>query len=234
MTTTHAHIARIRTAFANTYLICNGRNSVLIDTGMETPGKTVLQSLSGHGLQPSDIRLIILTHCHYDHARGAAALRAATGAKLLVHEHHAPHLRKGYCRLPKGTNLLIEAWVSMGRAFMPRLAHFPPVEPDVIIDREYGLANLGLDARIIPTPGHTSGSLSVILDGRHAIVGDLVISGRGKSVFPPFADDPATLIRSWKTVIDAGVEYIYPGHGHPFRTEQLNRDFEKRKNKYGY
>ena len=79
----HPDIIRINTAYANTYLIRNGNKSVLVDTGLERSGRIVLQGIADAGLKPSDIRLIILTHPHFDHCNGAAAIRDATGAQVM-------------------------------------------------------------------------------------------------------------------------------------------------------
>lgn len=220
----HPNIIRIKTAFVNNYLIRNGNRSVLIDTGIDISGHRILQAIQSYGLQPSDIRLIILTHAHYDHCKGAAAIKVATGADLLVHKSHEMHLRRGHCRLPRGTSFPVEAWVTLGRIFMPWLSHFRPVEPEVVITQNFDLQYLGLEAKIIHTPGHTDGSLTVILEGKHALVGDTCVGPRGKSVYPPFADDPKTLLQSWKKLLGEGVECLYPGHGSPFGIERLMED----------
>ena len=53
---------------------------------------------------------------------------------------------------------------------------FKPVEPDILIDNDTNLDYLGFAARILPTPGHTPGSLSVITADGEAFVGDLAIN----------------------------------------------------------
>jgi glyoxylase-like metal-dependent hydrolase (beta-lactamase superfamily II) len=227
----HPNIIQIKTAYVNSYLIRNGKDSILVDTGLEKSGKKILQSISNEGLSPSDIKLIILTHPHYDHCMGARAIKNYTGAQILVHRSGESKFRKGHCRLPKGTNFLLEAWTSMGRLFMPWLAYFPSVEPDITIGEEKRLEGYGLDIRIVPTPGHTEGSITVILDEKHAILGDTVVN-HTRTPFPPFADDPKTLINSWKSLIESGIEFIYPGHGNPFRVERLLVEFDKRRKKY--
>jgi glyoxylase-like metal-dependent hydrolase (beta-lactamase superfamily II) len=227
----HDHIIPIPTAYANSYLIKSGNISILIDTGLQRSGKIILKGIAEAGLQPSDIRLIILTHCHYDHCRGARAIQAATGAEMLAHRDDRQKIQRGYCRLPKGTNFPINAWVSMGRIFMPWLAYFPAAEPSIVIHDDYIVEDTVPDIRIIHTPGHTEGSITVILEGRHAIVGDTAV-GHTRTPFPPFAEDPRALLLSWKKLLEMGIEYIYPGHGIPYRAERLKKDFEKRRGNY--
>jgi len=224
----HPDIIPIRTGYANTYLIRNGSRSVLVDTGLQKSGRLILARVAELGLKPSDIRLIILTHPHYDHCMGARALIQATGAQLLVHRAEDSKFRKGYCRLPMGATPLLEAWVGLGRLFMPWLAHFPAVAPDIVIDQATDLGTFGIKGMAVHTPGHSNGSLTVIFEAKHAIAGDTVIGGRKKTTFPPFVDSPKTLLESWKMLIDQGIEYLYPGHGRPFRIEQLKQEYQKR------
>ena len=77
---------------------------------------------------------------------------------------------------------------------------------------------------IIHAPGHTAGSVSVILDGREAIVGDLAMNGfpmRRGAGMPIFGNSEREIKQSWKKLLDAGACVIYPGHGDPFPASQL-------------
>ena len=231
MTGFHPNIIPIKTAYVNSYLFKNGENSLLLDSGIQKSGKIVLEAIRENGLRLKDIRLIILTHPHYDHCMGARAIQAATGAGILVHKDGEADYRRGRRRLPRGTNFLINAWVSMGRIFMPWLANFPAIEPDIVIDTSFSLNEYGIDGEILCTPGHTKGSITVIIEGKHAIVGDTVV-GHTRTPYPPFADDPRQLIASWKLLLDKGIDYIYPGHGAPYRVEKLQAEFEKRSGQF--
>ncbi len=233
MTAFHSNIIKIKTAYVNSWLYKNGSNSVLVDTGKDRSGSKVLEAITNAGLQPSDIKLILLTHPHYDHCMGVPALIKATGAKLIVQKEDEPNYRAGYCRLPRGANLPLEIWVSMGRLFMPWLNNFPKIDPDIIVNGSLDLKEQGIDVRAVHTPGHTDGSLILIVEGRHAIVGDALWGVMKSSVLPPFVDNIKDMIRSWKTIIDEGVEFIYPGHGEPYTIERVKLGFEKHRGKYG-
>lgn len=229
----HPQIIRIRTGYVNAYLFKNGNRSLLVDTGAEKSGKQILRAIEREGLQPSDIRLILLTHPHYDHCRGARKLQRITGAKVVVQKEDETRFRKGHCRFPRGATFLLEAWVSMGRLFLPWLAYFPAIQPDITFQDEWNLKESGIDGIVVHTPGHTRGSLTVIIEGKHAIAGDTVFGVGNRSPFPPFVDDPSGLVCSWKKLIDAGVEYLYPGHGHSYGIDRLSGDFRERRKKYG-
>jgi glyoxylase-like metal-dependent hydrolase (beta-lactamase superfamily II) len=72
------------------------------------------------------------------------------------------------------------------------------------------------------TPGHTAGSLSVLLDSGEAFVGDLAMNKlplRYNPSLPVLADDIEKAKESWKCLLELGVEMVYPGHGQPFSVE---------------
>jgi hydroxyacylglutathione hydrolase len=173
-----------------------------------------------------DIRLIILTHTHYDHCGSLKALKDMTGAKIVVHHNEATCLREGYGGFPKGTTRLTKAISFIGRTMGKRMGGYAPVSPDITISERFGLEEYHTDGYILPTPGHTAGSMSVIILDRYAIVGDTLFNAFRKSVFPPFADDREELLRSSRKLYDTGCTYFYPGHGNPFGRDKLRRSLE--------
>ena len=64
--------------------------------------------------------------------------------------------------------------------------NYRSVDPDVEVDKTFCLNEFGIDAYIIHTPGHSPGSLSVVVDDEVALVGDTVFGVFRGSVFPPF------------------------------------------------
>jgi glyoxylase-like metal-dependent hydrolase (beta-lactamase superfamily II) len=82
----------------------------------------------------------------------------------------------------------------------------------------------GADGHIIYTPGHTDGSVSVLLDSGEAFVGCL-IHNRAPFVFKPglpiYAKDILQLKLSLKMVIDRGAKILYPGHGNPVPVQKI-------------
>jgi glyoxylase-like metal-dependent hydrolase (beta-lactamase superfamily II) len=98
-----------------------------------------------------------------------------------------------------------------------------------IIDADYDLNPFGIEGRVVPTPGHSRGSVSVILESGEAFVGDTgfnVPFVSRKSVFPPWAEDVAVLGESWKKLLLSGARMFYPGHGRPFDREKLRRSLD--------
>jgi hydroxyacylglutathione hydrolase len=214
---------------SNAYLVANGKQAILIDAGMKKKERKILAALERMKLSPDDIQLIILTHTHYDHAGSVKALQQITKAKVLVHKAEASCLEQGYCAFPKGTMWFPKIMSAIGRALNKRVGRYAAVAPDIVISKKFDLQPFGIDGYILPTPGHTAGSLSVVIEGNHAIVGDTLFNIFKHSVFPPYANDQEGLLKSWKALLEIGCEYFYPGHGKPFTRERLQKTYAEKK-----
>jgi hydroxyacylglutathione hydrolase len=214
---------------SNAYVVANGKRAILIDAGMKKKERKILAALERMKLAPRDIQLIILTHTHYDHCGSLKALQQITGAKVLVHKAEASCLEEGYCELPKGTMWFPKIMSAIGNALNKRVGRYAPVTPDILISKKFDLQPFGIDGYILPTPGHTAGSISVIIEEDHAIVGDTLFNIFRHSVFPAYANDQEGLLKSWKKLLEIGCEYFYPGHGKPFTRERLQKTYVEKK-----
>jgi len=96
------------------------------------------------------------------------------------------------------------------------------------VEDELDLATYGVAGRVVHTPGHTAGSVSVILDSGAALVGDTLFHLFPGRVYPPFADLPTQLLESWKTLLASDADLFYPAHGRPVTREQLEKAFGRR------
>ena len=226
-------IVCIRTRRVNVYLVIKGNLGILVDPGARKYLPLVHAAILGNGLELQDIRLIILTHTHYDHVDGLKEISEQTGARILVHKNEAGELANGYTRIPRGTGLLGSTISFLGRTLYPSIASYDPVEADIRIEDRYEIEELGAGSYILHTPGHTHGSISFIAGNEHAFVGDSLFGIMKDSVFPPFADNVPELIRSWQLLADTGCHIFYPGHGRQISRELFLSDLEKFKTKYG-
>ena len=217
----------IRLGITCVYLIPGPAGYLLIDAGLRGKTPVFRRALSRHGIAPRQIRLILVTHVHYDHVGSLKAIRSHCACPVLVHRAEATNLARGRMALPPGTRPLPRALIALARRH-PRLAQgllrFDPVVPDQIIEGPLDLSPYGFDARVLPTPGHTPGSLSVVTASGLAFVGDLAVNylpgGRGP-FYPPFGDSLDTIRKSWCVLGAMGVTRIYPAHGQPFAIHKL-------------
>lgn len=221
-------VIRIPVAYANSFLLKNGSQSVLIDTGIKNHAAYILSKLKRHGLDPSDLALIIQTHTHFDHTGNTAELKKRTGAKVLVHEKEADQLAKGYTRIPDGTIFYSKYISRLGRKIAPSIAAYSPVEPDIVVSEKFDLGEWGINGYVLSTPGHTEGSVSVVIENRAIIAGDCFFPVFPNSIFPPFGNDVALLLKTWKMIFDLDINEIYAGHGPKFSRERGIKDYQKK------
>lgn len=78
-------IFRVKLGLNSTYLI-RGKDVVMIDGGMPKKLKVFKRVLTRLEIHPSEIKLIVLTHSHFDHSGSAQEIRELTGAKIAIHE----------------------------------------------------------------------------------------------------------------------------------------------------
>jgi len=207
------------------YLIA-GVGNILIDAGPPRTGRAILDWIATIPVRPADIQLIVLTHGHPDHVGSAADLRKATGAKIAVHHLDQEWVEKGRLVWPTPAS----TWGGVARLLMypvKPLLRFDGLPVDVVLgDEGLPLADYGISGRIIYTPGHTLGSVSVLLDSGDAFVSCMAHSGlpfRLRPGLPIFADDLPKLRESWKVLLELGAQTIYPAHGGPFSAEVIRR-----------
>ena len=191
----------------------------MIDSGTPNKGKNFVKSLKKLSIKPEDIKLVILTHGHWDHIGSAKEIKEITGAKIAMHQLEKDCLEKSLMLVPPAVNRWghIFAWI-MSR-FMP-LVHIPSTDVDIILgDENFSLVEFGIPGKVIHTPGHSSGSVSALLETGDAFVGDLAMNGfplRLGPGLPIFADDIQKVKESWNLLLDKGANMIYPAHGNPF------------------
>jgi hydroxyacylglutathione hydrolase len=219
-------IVQIRTSTSNNYLVIGDR-PIIVDTGTQAAVAPTLKALAQAGISPRDVALIVLTHGHGDHAGGAAALREATGAPVLLHRNDAAMVRAGQNGIMHTTRLSARLWKRL-------IVHpFAAFNPDILIgETPFSLRSYGVDGMVVPTPGHTAGSVSVRLDSGEAIIGDVLMGGYMGGMLAPrlprvhyFYEDMQALYASRQVVLRWPVTRLYVGHGGPLDIRAAQRRF---------
>jgi glyoxylase-like metal-dependent hydrolase (beta-lactamase superfamily II) len=213
--------------FNHMYLVQQGENAVLIDTGNPGQADAIVRQLAEHDVTPDNVRLILITHGHTDHFGSAAALQARLDAPVAVHAADADALRRG---IHQPDSLTPSHWLTkllMRLPFDATAESIPSLEPDLIFENGWRLDEVGIDADVIPTPGHTPGAISVLLDGGEAIVGDLVAADPGtlfRRPGPPYV--AWNLEWNWtslRALMDRRPHTVYTTHGGPFEAKAIHR-----------
>lgn len=207
---------------------------LLIDAGWSGKGEAFKKELSLLGIEPEQIKYILLTHHHHDHAAIVQELKTLTNAKLIVHERQIPYIEAG---MTNNKSIKQYNWVLwlIDKLTKPFINYeYPPISidnSDIIIDTDTDdntLRSIGICGKIISTPGHSRDSISVLLDNETAYVGDLVMNmGNmrliGKAPFPIEAEDFEQVKLSMKKLIDLGGVRFYPSHGKMIDKEMIER-----------
>lgn len=175
----------------NTYLISSGPRALVVDPGYDA-AKVVLARAESSDLE---IAAIVNTHGHWDHATDDARLMRATGAPLYIHDRDAEMVKSPTTSLSLPFTL-------------------EPATPSNLM-RDGDVLNLGAHQfRVIHTPGHTPGSICLIVESERVLItGDTLFEGTyGRYDLP--GGDAEALYESLRRLRNLDADYrVYPGHG---------------------
>ncbi|GAB4581215.1 MAG: MBL fold metallo-hydrolase [Anaerolineales bacterium] len=205
--------------------LLRGERTIFIDGGAAGGLREFTQGLEKLRVNPKEIALILLTHGHWDHIACLSAIREMTGAQVAVHYRDQAWVETGRPAFPAGVTPYGRAMIWLAnRLIHPKL---PPVKVDRVLgDEGFSLEEFGIPGRVVYTPGHSMGSVSILLDSGEAFVGDLAMNDwylRLTPGLPVLADDLGLVLASWKRLIPMGVKKVYPAHGKPFPIEIIQK-----------
>src|ERR687884_784659 len=197
--------------FLNLTLILDDENgNTLVDAGLPGQEEAIASALHEAGIGVRDLGRIIFTHQDLDHVGAGAALVRQSGATVLAHPADVPYI-EGELRPLKVTPEMLERRPQM-REVLERLE---PVGVDEYLEDEEQL-DLAGGLRVIFTPGHTPGHLSLYLERAEVLVaGDALTAeaGRLNGPNPPLTLDVGEAVRSVRRLAELDVETIVCYHG---------------------
>lgn len=210
-----SQVIPLRLKMSNAFLI-KGEKLAIIDTGSPNEMPAIVSAIENMGAKIQDLSLIIHTHAHFDHCGCTVDLKNETGASIVIHQSDLGSISKGI-------NSTITPINWFGTILMPLLKkQYNPIQPDIIIEEELDLHPYGIDAVAISTPGHTPGSISVLMDSGEAIVGDLFGGGILLGLFLPgrpryhhWYSDFNSAKASITNILEHSPSRIFVGHGGP-------------------
>lgn len=218
-------IRRINMGMVNLFLV--GEDPyVLVDTGMKSSGKKLLDYLYAYDINPKSIELIVLTHGHEDHIGSLDYLRKATGANVLISDMEYRTLT---CEVDHGIKP-VAGWVKVFHGIgkiagaKPKPVH---LDVDILMEETFDLEAYGVEGQVVLTPGHSKGSVSVLV-GKEAIVGDSLMAFRKKSLpgRPFIAYDLDLVKKSMMKLMDMGAETFYLSHGSIYDIEEMKEGLD--------
>lgn len=176
----------------NYWVVSAGTSRLLVDLGWPGTMGTLRANLNRLDVPLREIRYGLATHYHIDHAGLAQELKQA-GVPLLV-------LEVQVLAIP-----LLKTWTKPQDRYVDITLHDNTVisfaESRAVLER------IGLAGEVLPTPGHSADSISLLLDEGSVFTGDLTR--------PAFIgrEDPAVVLASWRLLRERGAVRVYPGHG---------------------
>lgn len=202
----------------NSYLVKTETGYFLIDTGIKKKRDQLEKELMVAGCKPGDLKLIIITHGHIDHVGNAAHLRDKYGAKIAMHEGEKEMVESGDMFIDMRGGILLGLVGILMKIL--RLRDYEKFTPDIFLEDNQDLSTYGLDAKVIHTPGHSAGSISILTAEGDLFCGDIFGNTR-KPEKTSIIIDPETFNVSVEKLRALKVSTVYPGHGKSFKMKQL-------------
>ena len=201
-------IKRIKGGTDNCYLVTDGRAAILVDTA----GRQYLDLVTAE-CDKYEMKLIVLTHVHFDHAENAAELSKRYGVPVAIHPKDE-ELFESFDKQPLKSSGVVGT-VVLGMS-LKVLKNTPVERPDnlIFVGEGEDLSAYGFNARVIELPGHTLGSIGVDVEEKHLLVGDALDNWLRPGVGHLFYDRDA-IEKSAEKIRAMGDRTIWYGHGKP-------------------
>jgi glyoxylase-like metal-dependent hydrolase (beta-lactamase superfamily II) len=219
-------IRRIEVRETNCYLLQGELGTVLIDPGPAGRGAVVVAGATEAGVTPDDVSLILITHGHLDHYGAAAEVKAWCRAPVAAYHSEPAFSQDRRNALPPAQTLRgsVVRWIYL---LLSPLAHFSPLEADLLLDDGADLSSYGVDARAVLVVGHSPGSLAVVTAEGDVFAGDLFVNYTVPSQ-PIYVSDREAWQRSYERIRDLMPRIVYVGHGEPFPGDRLDSIYPAR------
>jgi glyoxylase-like metal-dependent hydrolase (beta-lactamase superfamily II) len=214
-----------RREYSNAHVVVGPGGMFMVDSGLEAEAPALDRDLRDHGLDPSHLRLVVLSHGHADHAGGASYFRRRYGTPIAVGRGDVQLLATGH-----NDTLCPTDGEAEGRLASDQAASYAPLAPDVEIDGALDLEPLtGIPAWARSLPGHTEGSV-VVSVGDASLVGDLFRGGifdASASVHFYMCDleDNRRDVRTLLTELAPQARVFFPGHFGPIERDAVMATF---------
>jgi glyoxylase-like metal-dependent hydrolase (beta-lactamase superfamily II) len=161
--------------FVNGFMLRDADGQVtLIDMGIASSGPKVIAALRSIGSDPSEVTRLLLTHCHPDHAGGAAHVSRETGRPVDVHAEDAEYVRTGTQPESDPSSRIGRLFRRLPEPTMEKLTVGEELTEGQVVPFAGGI-------RVVHTPGHSPGHASYLLEESGVLItGDAIFNVLGR------------------------------------------------------
>jgi len=221
---------QLKMGMVNSYLLKSNDGLVLVDAGWPNKTERLFSAVRETGHRPTDIRHLLLTHGHIDHAGSAAEIRRRTGARTYAHAIDLELINKGQAERP-GTTVTPGFIPAFAYLFFikPGGASYEPLPVDQVL-KDGDRLPMANDVEVIHTPGHCAGHVTFLLRNEGILVaGDICSNIMGLS-FSVLNEDRALAMQSILRVAGYPFGQAVFGHGKPLvnRANQQLKEFAQK------
>ncbi|WP_409200768.1 MBL fold metallo-hydrolase [Methanobrevibacter sp. DSM 116169] len=192
------------------YLIKENNKSVLIDTGASFDKKSIYNSIKDENVQ-----LIILTHNHSDHTSNANFLAEKLNIPLSMTKIDYENMNNEIKSYPYD---LFGRFLLLSTKLLDSVSKKDKLNIDFFIKNNDNLKDYGIDAKIYSLPGHTAGSIGIMVDNDKFIVGDAMMNHFSPSLAKIF-ENKKEMLKSVDFIKNSEAVDIFTGHGKPFKNK---------------
>jgi glyoxylase-like metal-dependent hydrolase (beta-lactamase superfamily II) len=205
----------LKMGMVNAYLLETGDGLVLIDAGWPNKADAIFRAVHNTGHDPKNIRHLVLTHGHIDHAGSAAEVIQRTGARAYAHAADLDLINKGQAE-HAGTSITLGVIPKLVYLFFikPGGTTYKPFAIDQTLEDGQSLP-MAPDVEVIHSPGHCAGHVALLLRNEGVLIaGDICsnVMGLGYSVLN---EDRVLARKSLLRVAQYPFERAVFGHGKP-------------------
>jgi len=194
---------------AAAYLIHMDGRAAIVDAGCGNATEKLLENVHRCNVSDELIDYLLITHCHFDHTGGAAALRERLNLKVVAHNLDAGYLEKG------DQAVTAASWYG---------ATLKPVTIDIKLTKHTETIRLGhREITAIHLPGHSPGSVVYQVESERQTV--LFAQDVHGPLHPDLLSDPVAYQNSLKKMLEMNADILCEGHYGVFNGKAVVREF---------